>query len=132
MKHLRKVCMHQQKRSPNKDEFVRCLLIPNEVMTIRKWILLSPAVACIMSSILNNKNLHQMGHDLARIVFDIKNNVNHNFHNNIILSQGGIDLLTSIPQAANLTNRQTVIQKNMEMQREKTQTGQQTKTKDSQ
>jgi hypothetical protein len=91
---VRKVCTRRLRSPINKKEFSQCPLVPDEVTTVRKCIPLSPAIAEVL---LNATALdpHQMGHDLARLVFDIENDRSHKL-NKAVSSQAGKEAIDEI------------------------------------
>jgi hypothetical protein len=91
---VRKVCTHRLRSPINKEGFSQCPLVPDEVTTVRKCIPLSPAIAEVL---LNATALdpHQMGYNLARLVFDIENDRSHKL-NKVVSSQAGMEVIDEI------------------------------------
>lgn len=91
---LRKVSTRMLRAPANKELFSQCQPVPNEVTIVRKCIPLPPAFATLILDI-TSRDAHQMGHDLARLIFDIENERAHPLHN-MISSQAGKDLVDEI------------------------------------
>lgn len=91
---VRKVSTISLKQSLHKEDFSQYPIIPDEVTLVRKCIPIPPALAQLFLSV-NSSDPHQMGHNFAKLVFEIERDLTpHTKHE---FTQSAQNLIDEIP-----------------------------------
>jgi hypothetical protein len=87
---VRKVPTRRLKQAMTVEGFSQCPMYEDEVTVVRKCIPLPPALAKLLLEV-NSSEPHQMGHDFARLIFEIERDMTHMNHGFSLSAQNLID-----------------------------------------